>query len=181
MNLTTKEITLVAVFPALMAASAFISIPLGIGAPITLQTLFVMLAGLVLGPKLGSMSVLVYVILGAIGLPIFAGLTGGFGVILGPTGGFILSFPIMAFMIGKMKNVNFLNKEIFSLSLILVLANLVVYMIGGTYMAFVLNINLQGTLAILGVYVLGDFIKIGVSLYAYLNIRSYVTYEDPQI
>lgn len=177
MNLTTKEITLVAIFPALMAATAWISIPIGIGAPITLQTMFVMMAGLLLGKKLGTISILVYVILGAIGLPIFAGFQGGFGVILGPTGGFIISFILMAYFIGFMKNVKIINNEIINISVILVIANLIVYMIGGAYMGFVLNISLSSTVAILVPYIFGDILKLIIALYAYLNIRSYVTYE----
>ena len=105
MNLTTKEITLVAIFPALMAATSWLTIPIGIGAPITLQTLFVMMAGLILGKKLGTISVFVYVMLGAIGIPVFAGMQGGIGVILGPTGGFIIAFILMAYLSGIMKNI----------------------------------------------------------------------------
>lgn len=181
MNLTTKEITLVAVFPAMMAATAWIAIPLGIGAPITLQTLFVMLSGILLGYKLATISMVVYVLLGVIGLPIFAGFQGGIGVIFGPTGGFIISFIIMAYFIGKMKNVIFINNEIFSLVLILLVANLIVYMIGGTYMSIVLKTNLSSTIAIMLPYLIGDFLKIIVVIYAYLNIRSHLTYEATQI
>jgi biotin transport system substrate-specific component len=53
-----------------------------------------------LGAKRGALSTLIYVILGAAGLPVFAGLAGGLGVVLGPTGGFIVSFPILAYLIG---------------------------------------------------------------------------------
>lgn len=181
MKLTTREITLVAVIPALMAATAWISIPFGIGAPITLQTMFVMIAGLLLGQKLGTISILIYVILGAIGLPIFAGLQGGIGVITGPTGGFILSFILMAFFIGKMKNINFINNEKINLFVILVVSNLLVYMIGGAYMGSYLNINIASTIALLSPFVIGDSLKIIVALYAYLNIRSHLTYEGSQI
>jgi len=181
MNLTTKEITLVAIFPALMAATSWLTIPIGIGAPITLQTLFVMMAGLILGKKLGTISVFVYVMLGAIGIPVFAGMQGGIGVILGPTGGFIIAFILMAYLSGIMKNIKIINNEYIDLFLILIFINFIVYMIGGTYMSFIINTNLSSTVAILGQYIFGDFIKIVIAIYAYLNIRSYVTYEHTEI
>lgn len=177
MNLTTREMTIVALFPALMAATAFIAIPVGIGAPITLQTLFVMLAGVLLGSRLGAISILIYVVLGAIGLPIFAGFTGGFGVLFGPTGGFIFSFIIMAFIVGKMKNVNFINNDLANIFITLVIANLIVYMIGGAYLGYYLKLNLASTVAILVPYLFGDFIKIVIVSYVHLNIRSRVSYE----
>ncbi|MFA6414125.1 MAG: biotin transporter BioY, partial [Syntrophales bacterium] len=73
-------------FGALTAAGAYIMIPLP-PVPITLQTFFVSLAGALLGGYLGAMSQVVYVLLGVIGLPVFAGGKAGAGVLLGPTGG----------------------------------------------------------------------------------------------
>lgn len=177
MTRNMRELTIVAIFPALMAATAWIAIPVGVGAPITLQTLFAMLAGLILGERLGSLSMIIYVILGLIGLPVFAGMQGGLGVILGPTGGFILSFILMAFFIGKMKNVKIINNEKVRLFIILTISNVIVYMIGGSYLMFSLNLNLASTGAVLSPYFLGDFIKILVALYVYVLIRTKITYE----
>ena len=180
MKLTTREMTLVAIFPALMAATSWISIPM-VGAPITLQTLFVMLAGLLLGSRIGPLSVSIYVILGALGLPIFAGFTGGMGVILGPTGGFIVGFIVMAHVIGifkdKLKIGKFINNEYVEIFIILILATIVLYIIGGAWLMTSLNLTLRPTLGILVVYLPGDLVKILVALYAYVYIRSYVTYE----
>ena len=66
----------------------------------TLQTFIVPVAGIVIGSRRGFMATLSYVILGAIGVPVFHGLTGGLGSIMGPTGGFIISFPVMALLAG---------------------------------------------------------------------------------
>jgi len=66
------------------------------GVPFTLQTFAVPLAGVVLGMRRGVASVVVYILLGSVGVPVFNGFTGGAAMIVGPTGGFILSFPIMA-------------------------------------------------------------------------------------
>ena len=95
-----RDICHIALFTALIAVLAQISIPLPGGVPLTLQTFAVPLAGLVLGSKRGTIASLIYVLLGAVGVPVFAGLTGGLGKVLGMTGGFIVSFPIMAFLAG---------------------------------------------------------------------------------
>ena len=86
-----------------MAVCAQISIPQPGGVPFTLQAWAVALTGLVLGPKKGAVAALVYVLLGAVGAPVFSpGTTVGLARIAGPTGGFILSFPVMAFLVGLM-------------------------------------------------------------------------------
>ncbi len=86
----TIDIVYIAVFAALMAICSWISIPTTV--PFTLQTFAVFLAVRLLGGKRGTLSVLVYILLGAIGVPVFAGFSGGFGVILGSTGGYIIGF-----------------------------------------------------------------------------------------
>jgi len=92
-----KELCKIAVFAAIIAVCAQISIPMPFGVPMTLQTLAIALAGVMLGTKNGTIAVFVYILLGAVGLPVFANLSGGMGVIFGPTGGFILAFPLFAF------------------------------------------------------------------------------------
>ncbi|MBK3494180.1 biotin transporter BioY [Viridibacillus sp. YIM B01967] len=71
------------------------------GVPITLQTFFAILAGLILGSRLGAISVLVYACIGLAGAPVFARFGGGFGQILSPTFGFIIGFIISAYIAGK--------------------------------------------------------------------------------
>ncbi len=68
--------------------------------PYTMQTLFVLLAGALLGKKSGSLSMLIYVTFGAAGLPVFSGFGSGLTRIIGPTGGYLLSFPVAAFVVG---------------------------------------------------------------------------------
>lgn len=86
---------------ALTAVGAYIMIPLP-PVPITMQTLFVSLAGALLGGYLGALSQVVYILLGVIGLPVFAGGRAGFGVLIGPTGGYLIGFVAGAFIIGKL-------------------------------------------------------------------------------
>lgn len=92
-----------ALFAAMTGAVAWFKIPLPFTpVPITLQTLMVLLSGAMLGSYYGSLAMIIYLILGAIGLPVFAGGSSGFGALFGPTGGYLFSYPIAAFIIGKM-------------------------------------------------------------------------------
>ena len=99
MKLTTKQLVICSLFASLTSILSQISIPLP-AVPFTMQIFAVALCGLILGKSLGFISQVIYVLLGTIGLPVFAGFSGGVGIILGPTGGFILSFPIIAFLVG---------------------------------------------------------------------------------
>ncbi|MDR0400400.1 MAG: biotin transporter BioY [Treponema sp.] len=95
------SLSLVALFAALTAAGAFIAIPLPFSpVPVVLQNLFALLAGLVLGPRLGSAAVGLYLAAGIAGAPVFAGAAGGIVRILGPTGGFLLGYLLSAFTAG---------------------------------------------------------------------------------
>jgi len=88
-------------FGALTALGAYMIIPLP-PVPITLQTVFLGLAGTLLGGRLGALSQTVYLLLGIIGLPVFAGGKAGLGVLFGPTGGYLIGFVAAAFVIGKL-------------------------------------------------------------------------------
>lgn len=100
--LTSTDLALVAAFAALIAVCAILpAIQVGAGiVPITLQTFGVLLAGAVLGAKRGFLAVLLYLVVGAAGLPVFSGGRGGFGVLTGPTGGYLLGFALAALLCG---------------------------------------------------------------------------------
>ena len=97
---TVKNMCYVGLFTAVIAIMAQISIPMPLGVPMTMQTFAITLAAIILGAKLSTISTLIYILLGAIGLPVLAGFSGGISKFVGPTGGFLISFPIMAFIIG---------------------------------------------------------------------------------
>ena len=99
---TTTDIALIAAFAALISACAYIgAIPAGgSGVPITLQTFGVMLAGCVLGPIRGFLAVSLYLLLGAIGLPVYAEHSSGLGVWSGPSVGYLIAFPFAAALAG---------------------------------------------------------------------------------
>ena len=100
--MTTKEIVSIALFAAVMAALAlFPPLPLPvIGVPITAQSMGPMLAGSIIGARRGFLSMVLFVALVALGLPLLAGGRGGLAVFVGPTAGFILSWPFAAALIG---------------------------------------------------------------------------------
>lgn len=98
-----KGMIFAALFAALTGAVAWFKIPLPFTpVPITLQTLMVLISGAMLGAYYGALAMIVYLVLGVIGLPVFAGGSSGFGALLGPTGGYLFSYPVAAFVIGKM-------------------------------------------------------------------------------
>lgn len=98
----TRNIVLISLTVALTTAGAYLRIPVG-PVPISLQTLFVLLSGALLGPWLGAAAMISYIILGLIGLPLFTG-GGGPQYILSPTFGFLLSFPVSAMVVGLLLN-----------------------------------------------------------------------------
>lgn len=186
MKLKTTDITKIALFSALTAIGAFISIPLG-PVPITLQSLFVMLSGFLLGPYLGAFSQIVYIVLGLIGLPVFASLTGGIQTIFKPSFGFLLSFILSAFICGHLTKNKKTLSNFFKAS---ILSSLAMYLIGLPYMAFILNYYLNQSLSVIYilqigflVFIPGDIIKLilasvlgyrlkdKVWLYFYMNFR----------
>ena len=96
-----RSMVYASLFGALTAVGAYIIIPLP-PVPITLQTLFLGLAGVLLGGRLAALSQVVYLLLGIIGLPVFAGGKAGLGVLFGPTGGYLIGFVAAAFVIGRL-------------------------------------------------------------------------------
>lgn len=95
-----QDLCLVGLFTAVIAILAQLSIPMPLGVPMTMQTFAITLAAIILGAKKGALATIIYMLIGAIGLPVFANFSGGWQIIIGPTGGFILSFPLMAYIIG---------------------------------------------------------------------------------
>ena len=102
-KLTVRDMAYIAMFAVVMAVCSWISVPYVV--PFTLQTFAVFLAVGVLGGKRGTLAVLVYILLGCVGLPVFAGFTGGLGIVLGSTGGYIVGFLFTALIMWAMEKV----------------------------------------------------------------------------
>ena len=157
-------------FGALTAVGAYIMIPLP-PIPITMQTLFVNLAGALLGGSLGALSQVVYILLGVIGLPVFAGGKAGAGVLLGPTGGYLIGFVVGAYVIGKLtairKKPGFLWL-VCSMSIGIAL----VYLLGIIQLIIVAKLDYDKAIAV-GLLPLlpGDILKIIIAALITLKIR----------
>lgn len=94
-----RLMVLASLIAAMTAAGAYVYIPIG-PVPVILTNLFVFLAGLLLGSRWGAVSMAIYLIMGAMGVPVFAGGKGGLAHFLGPTGGYLLGFPVAAWTVG---------------------------------------------------------------------------------
>ena len=92
MKTTTLRSVFTALFAALICAGCFISVPLPGLVPISIQNMFAILSGIILGGLQGAGAVGIFLVLGALGIPVFSGMTGGFAVITGPTGGFLVGY-----------------------------------------------------------------------------------------
>jgi len=101
------------------------------GVPITLQTFFAVMAGLILGSRLGAFSMFVYMLLGLVGAPVFAQFKGGISMVLMPTFGFIVSFILVAYIAGKMVE---LNQSKFNYLLAALIAMIINYVVGTNWM-----------------------------------------------
>ena len=101
-NLKARDLVMCSLFVALIVVGTFIRVPIPV-LPCTLQLLFTMLAGLLLGPELGATAVVVYIILGLMGLPVFTE-GGGLAYIFKPSFGYIIGFAVGAYVTGKIAN-----------------------------------------------------------------------------
>lgn len=169
MKLTTKELILCGIFASIIAILAQISIPLPFTTvPLTMQVFAIVLCGLLLGPKLAFISLIIYTLLGAIGLPVFAQMSGGISVIVGPTGGFILSFPILAFVTG------YFSKKYDSTVLTTVgmlIGLLLNYLIGTLQFMLLMNVSFMQGLALCVIpFVALDLVKIGLAIGLGVNL-----------
>lgn len=151
-----------AMFGALTAVGGFISIPL-YPVPITLQTLFTALAGLLLGGYYGALSQVVYVLLGVIGLPVFDGGKSGLGVLLGPAGGYLIGFILGAYVIGTVARAR-RNPRVYWLCLSVALGYVVVYAAGIAQLSIVAHLTFRKALLVGALpFVPGDVLKCAVA------------------
>ena len=143
-KISIQDICMIAIMAAITAVMAQISIPMPLGVPMTMQTFAVTLAAVLLGSKRGGMAMLVYVLLGAIGVPVFAGFSGGIQNLVGPTGGFIISFPIMAYIIGLGVE---MHKKKGMFTLMLILGTIANYVIGVIMFVVVMDSSVMTALS----------------------------------
>lgn len=157
-----KDLVFTAMFAALIAVCSILSIPIG-EVPITLQTFAVCLAAAMLGWKRGTLSVLIYVLLGAVGVPVFAGMTGGVGILAGPTGGYIIGFIPAAIIIGFAADK--WERKALPLIVAMVLGVLVCYLIGTIWFMVVTGMGIGESLMLCVVpFLIPDGVKIALAM-----------------
>ena len=148
-------------FACIISLLAQIKIDLPSLVPITLQTLGIYLASCILKPKLAFSASLVYVLLGAIGLPVFSGFNGGLSSLLGPSGGYIFSFPITALVISLI--VNSRHSTILKI-IAMIIGTFICYFIGTVWFMYVTKNTLLSSLMMCVVpFIPGDLIKIAIA------------------
>ena len=165
-KMKTLDMVYIALFACLMAICAWISIPGQI--PFTLQTMGVFLAVGLLGGKRGTIAVLVYILMGAVGLPVFSGFAGGLGKLLGMTGGYIVGFLVSALLMWAMEPLFGSKKWVLPVSMVV---GLIACYAFGTAWFMVVYTSSKGAItlgAVLGMcvipYIIPDVIKIAVAL-----------------
>lgn len=172
----TLDIVYIGLCAALIAICAWISIPMTV--PFTLQTMGVCLVAGLLGAKRGTIATLVYITLGAIGIPVFAGFSGGISAILGSTGGYIIGFIFTALIVGIVSD-KFKGKLI-PLIISMVVGVLVCYVIGTAWFAIVYA--KEGTPATIGTilgwcvvpFIIPDLVKIIVAAILTNRLKRFV-------
>ncbi|MEK5332747.1 MULTISPECIES: biotin transporter BioY [unclassified Lysinibacillus] len=173
--MTTKEMVYAALFAALIAALGLIP-PISVGfipVPITAQTLGVMLAGGFLGKKTGAISLVLFIVLVALGLPLLSGGRGGFSVLVGPSAGYIFSWPIAAFLIGYATEKIWSSIKTWKLLIInFVFGVLLVSLIGAPVMALITQTSIWAGLVGALVYLPGDCIKAIIAAIIVLQLRA---------
>ena len=147
---------------SLIAAGAYLTIPIG-PVPIVLQNLFVFLAGLLLGPRWGLASVGVYLLAGALGLPVFAGGLGGIGRFVGPTGGYLVGFIPAVYVIGWITE-KLETRVVFDVAA-MILGSMIIYFFGIIWLKTLTGMTLKKTLIIGMVpFIPGDILKIAAAV-----------------
>ncbi|ERI94927.1 BioY family protein [Clostridiales bacterium oral taxon 876 str. F0540] len=141
MKITPREMIFTALFAALTAIGAFIKFPIG-AVPITLQFLFTALAGIMLGARLGALSQLLYVIIGLVGIPVFASGAVGLNAVVSPSFGYLIGFILGAYIIGKVTERS-PKPGFVRLIAASILGMVVIYLIGVPYLYFIIK-NVMG-------------------------------------
>ena len=155
----TRAVSLAVAFSLLTALAAQVVIPIG-PVPITGSTFAVLLTGALLGSRLGAMSLIIYLVEGAVGLPFFYGGHGGLAHIFGPTGGYLVAFPAAAFITGAFAE-NGWDKRFVTAAAAMVVGSALILLAGWTWFAVLMNTNLLAAFKVsVAPHLIGDVIKI---------------------
>lgn len=169
-TMNTKELVITGMFTAIICVMSQLFIPIQ-PIPFTLALFAIFLTGALLPPKYAFLSVLAYLLLGAFGLPVFAEFRGGIHILTGMTGGYIMAYPLMAFITALFYK-SFKKAKGLALSLGMLLSLLLCYLIGTLWFTFVANTSFIYALTVcVFPFVLFDLFKIGLAISISIIIR----------
>lgn len=172
--MSTKDIVYIALFAALMAglgAVPALTLP-NIGVPITAQSMGVMLAGGILGAKRGALSMILFLALVAVGLPLLSGGRGGVGVFAGVSAGFLFSWVIGAFVVGLIVEQNWSKLNFFSAAAATIIGGIfVVYLIGIPWISVAAQMPFIKAFTASMAFVPGDIIKAALAAFIILQVK----------
>lgn len=174
-KLATLDLIYISMFVVLIAICSWIAIPAVV--PFTLQTFAVFLTCGLLGWKRGLVSVLIYLLMGSIGLPVFSNFQAGFGVLLGPSGGYLIGFVFTALTMGLCTRL--LGSKTWALAIAMLLGLLVCYAFGTAWFMLVYGsgsgYSLAAALALCVLpFILPDLIKISIALLLVKRLRPFL-------
>lgn len=173
-NRNARRALAVATFVLLTALGAYATVPVpGSPVPVTLQTLFVSLAGVLLGARLGAVAMTSYVLVGLMGAPVFSG-GGGPGVLLGPTGGYLLAFPLAAAVTGVLAPRAAATSPLATLQLgaAILLGTFVVFAGGFAQLSLLLGDPLRAFAIGVAPFLIGDVVKTALALLIAQRLRN---------
>lgn len=175
-KMSTGDLVLIALFASLITVSSWICVPSTV--PFTMQTFGVFISVGLLGGRRGSLSVLIYLLLGAVGLPVFANFSGGIGYLFGPTGGYIIGFLLSALFMWLMEVIYGSNTKILAVSMVFGL--IICYLLGTFWFSTVYSKNTGdiGFISAFGIcvipYIVPDMMKIALALMLTKKLRPYI-------
>jgi len=170
-----KRMTRISLFASILAISVYLVPPFQIPVieiSFTLQTMVIVLIGFLLTPLEAFLSVLIYILIGAVGLPVFSGARGGFSVIFGPSGGFLILFPFVSLGISLFKSDQ--KRTGYHLLVAFIISVPMLYLLANVYLSFVLEMNYWISLLSLLPLVPFDMIKILLAYFIYLKIPKHI-------
>lgn len=174
----SKSIVFVALFAAISAISGFLAVPVpGTPVPIVLQNMMVVLSGMLLGPVLGTLSTLLFVVAGILGLPILSGGTGGFAKLMSPTGGFIVGYVISSLVAGLILGRPVYGKKVTIVKTIVAAFTgfVVMYIPGILHFMNIMDADLKESLMLCILpYLPGDLLKLILCVLLSVALRSSV-------
>lgn len=181
--MNTRNLVYTALMTAIICVLGLVpGIPLPImPVPIVLQNIGIFLAGIILGKKYGALSVIVFLLLAAAGLPVLSGGRGGIGVFAGPSAGFLFLYPVVAFGIGFVRD-QYFNKINFAVLFVttLVIGVLFLDIVGTIIMGFIIHIPVSKAFLLSFTFMPGDIIKaiiaslIGITLLNHSRFKSLI-------